>query len=382
MSLARHNVMGFEVIVVGGGPGGSTTAWRLARAGLRVLVLDAAVFPRVKICAGWVTPEALGDLEIDPEKYPLTIKPFEACVLEFEGARHETAWSSAASFGIIRREFDHYLLERAAAAGADVRWGIRVTSVEQRPDAVAVATERGRFEAPLIVGAGGHRCPVAHALGEISEREEVVAAQESETRLSPEWVERLGRFMRAPELYVEPDLRGYGWYFPKQDFLNIGIGCTGANDGSLPRRRDALVATLRTNGRLPAAMPIEPFKGHAYVVRRRAPRRLAGPRFMLVGDAAGLARDLSGEGIGPAIRSGLLAATAAEAFVRRGVPLEGYVREIETLYGRGEPGWLGRQLDRLPAGLARLAVRVVLGLGLARRRIVFDGIFGMKEAES
>ena len=382
MSLARHNVMGFEVIVVGGGPGGSTTAWRLARAGLRVLVLDAAVFPRVKICAGWVTPEALGDLEIDPEKYPLTIKPFEACVLEFEGARHETAWSSAASFGIIRREFDHYLLERAAAAGADVRWGIRVTSVEQRPDAVAVTTERGRFEAPLIVGAGGHRCPVAHALGEISEREEVVAAQESETRLSPEWVERLGRFMRAPELYVEPDLRGYGWYFPKQDFLNIGIGCTGANDGSLPRRRDALVATLRTNGRLPAAMPIEPFKGHAYVVRRRAPRRLAGPRFMLVGDAAGLARDLSGEGIGPAIRSGLLAATAAEAFVRRGVPLEGYVREIETLYGRGEPDWLGRQLDRLPAGLARLAVRVVLGLGLARRRIVFDGIFGMKEAES
>ena len=382
MSLARHNVMGFEVIVVGGGPGGSTTAWRLARAGLRVLVLDAAVFPRVKICAGWVTPEALGDLEIDPEKYPLTIKPFEACVLEFEGARHETGWSSAASFGIIRREFDHYLLERAASAGADVRWGIRVTSVEQRPDAVAVTTERGRFEAPLIVGAGGHRCPVAHALGEISEREEVVAAQESETRLSPEWVERLGRFMRAPELYVEPDLRGYGWYFPKQDFLNIGIGCTGANDGSLPRRRDALVATLRTNGRLPAAMPIEPFKGHAYVVRRRAPRRLAGPRFMLVGDAAGLARDLSGEGIGPAIRSGLLAATAAEAFVRRGVPLEGYVREIETLYGRGEPGWLGRQLDRLPAGLARLAVRVVLGLGLARRRIVFDGIFGMKEAES
>ena len=382
MSFARHNVMGFEVIVVGGGPGGSTTAWRLARAGLRVLVLDAAVFPRVKICAGWVTPEALGDLEIDPEKYPLTIKPFEACVLEFEGARHETAWSSAASFGIIRREFDHYLLERAAAAGADVRWGIRVTSVEQRPDAVAVTTERGRFEAPLIVGAGGHRCPVAHALGEISEREEVVAAQESETRLSPEWVERLGRFMRAPELYVEPDLRGYGWYFPKQDFLNIGIGCTGANDGSLPRRRDALVAALRTNGRLPAAMPIEPFKGHAYVVRRRAPRRLAGPRFMLVGDAAGLARDLSGEGIGPAIRSGLLAATAAEAFVRRGVPLEGYVREIETLYGRGEPDWLGRQLDRLPSGLARLAVRVVLSLGLARRRIVFDGIFGMKEAES
>ncbi len=372
--------MTYDAIVVGGGPGGSTTAWRLARAGVRTLVLDAAVFPRVKICAGWVTPAALADVEIDPEIYPRTIQPFTACRLAFAGARHETRWDRPASYGILRREFDHHLLERAAAAGADVRCGVRVGEVAVTREGARVVTARGEFEAPVVVGAGGHRCPVARALGGISEREEVVVAQESETQLTPAQRAGLTRFLDAPELYVEPDLRGYGWYFPKGDWVNIGIGCTGGSDGSLPQRREALVQALRASGRLPADLPIEPFKGHAYVVRRQAPRRLSGPRFCLVGDAAGLARDLSGEGIGPAIRSGRLAAEAVSAFLRRGVPLDAYAREVVRLYGRGEPVWLGRRLARLPDAVARTAVRLVLGAGAVRRRIVFDTIFGMKEA--
>ncbi len=374
--------MDHDVIVVGGGPGGSTAAWRLALAGLRPLVLDAAVFPRVKICAGWVTPEALRDLEIDPDKYPLTIQPFDRCVLAFSGARHETGWRRPTSYGIIRREFDHYLLERAAAVGADVRWGFRVSAVTERADRVRVETDRGAFEAPMVIGAGGHRCPVARALGEVSEREEIVVAQESETRLTPEWTERLGPFLGAPELYLEPDLRGYGWYFPKRDFINIGVGCTQGEDGSLPRRRDALVAALRASGRMPEGMPVEPFKGHAYVVRRQAPRRLSGARFCLVGDAAGLARDLSGEGIGPAIHSARLAAEAVTTFLRHGTPLDDYARSIVARYGSGEPSWLQRRLSGLPESLARLGVRVLLGSPAARRRIVFDSIFGMREVMS
>src|SRR5215831_7511915 len=119
-----------DALIVGGGPAGSTCARVLRRAGLDVLVLDAAVFPRDKVCAGWITPQVVTELALDVDDYRRgrtfqSINAFRVGVIDGRGDT-KTAYGRAVSFGIRRCEFDHYLLQRS---GARIRAGTRVTSL-------------------------------------------------------------------------------------------------------------------------------------------------------------------------------------------------------------------------------------------------------------
>ena len=91
-----------DAIVVGGGPAGSSCAWKLREAGLDVIVLDRAKFPRCKLCAGWVTPEALSDLELDPRDYPLSLMTFDELHLNWRAltVRLKTRSQKLAIFSI------------------------------------------------------------------------------------------------------------------------------------------------------------------------------------------------------------------------------------------------------------------------------------------
>ena len=101
-----------DAIVVGGGPAGSTCAWKLRHAGLDVIVLDKAAFPRLKLCAGWVTPKVLRDLELAPEDYPHGLLTFETLRLHWGLLSISHA---ARQHSIRRTEFDAFLLERSGA---------------------------------------------------------------------------------------------------------------------------------------------------------------------------------------------------------------------------------------------------------------------------
>jgi geranylgeranyl reductase family protein len=291
-----------DVLVVGGGPAGSTCAWRLVQAGFDVLVVDKAQFPRHKSCAGWITPPVFDALQIPAGEYGASqsLQPITGFRTGLIGGRPiETRYGRTVSYAIRRTEFDAYLLRRSGAA---LRLGCRVTSLRRAADGW-VANDA--FQAPVLIGAGGHFCPVARALNAPAPASSVVAARDVECQLDAVQDAACPVDAKTPEIYLDRDLCGYGWIVRKGSVLNVGYGRLGA--GSLAAHVAAFVEDVQALGRLPAGTPMD-WPGHAYLLRETTARVPVGDRVLLVGDAAGLARGCSGEGIRPAIESGLAAA--------------------------------------------------------------------------
>ncbi len=292
-----------DALIVGGGPAGSSCAWELSRHGLDVTVMDKAAFPRDKVCAGWITPAVVRALQLDTDAYAAerVLQPITAFRTGLiDGRELETRYPDTVSYGIRRREFDDYLLQRS---GARLLPGQPVESMERRGSQWLV---NGAVTTPLVIGAGGHFCPVARYLGaKLGAGEPAVAAKEIEFEMNPQ--QRNDCRVRAdmPELYFCRDLKGYGWCFRKGDYLNIGLGREGSH--GLKEHLEGFCAFLRQRGRIPEDIP-DRFHGHAYLLHGHAPRKLLDDGVLLIGDAAGLAYPQSGEGIRPAVESGLLAA--------------------------------------------------------------------------
>lgn len=358
-----------DVVVVGGGPAGSTLARWLVPRGLDVVVLDRRRFPRDKVCGGWITPAVVETLELDLTDYARgrvlqPIHAFRVCLLGSPdvGTRRSP---TALSYGIRRREFDDYLLRRS---GARVRDGEPLAELT-RDEAAGEWVVNGQIRSPLIVGAGGHFCPVAERLGSTTgPREEAVTAQELEFEMTPAQREACTVKPDVPELYYCRDLRGYGWAFRKGDVLNVGLGRKDPH--GLPRHVAAFRELLIERHKLAPDAPPK-FRGHVYHTRGGAGRELHGDGFLLVGDAAGLAYPESGEGIRPAVESSILAAQvvlAARGDYRR-EKLAPYRDRIRRRFGaRSErPGFAGA----LPLAARRfLAGRLLAAPWLARRIVV------------
>ena len=322
-----------DVIVVGAGPAGSSAALRLAQAGLDVLVLEKARFPREKVCGDGLTPRAVKALT--GMGIPMAPadgwRPTNGVRMVAGRARLEVAWpelSSYPGYGLVRgREaFDETLARHAQKAGADQREGMTVTGplLDERTGRIAGVTARPadrdpgndddqarRFRARLVVAADGNSSRLSVSMGLRRREDRPLAVAVRTYYTSP----------RHADDYLEVwlDLRdgrrllpGYGWIFPMGDGTsNVGLGLLNTSAG---RRNIDCRALLR---RWLAAMPAEfrlaedsrtqPVRGAALPMGfNRIPLYTNG--LLLTGDAAGLVNPFTGEGIAYALESGEIAA--------------------------------------------------------------------------
>lgn len=287
-----------DVIIVGGGPAGAACAWRLREHKIKCLILDQSVFPRGKPCAGWITPTVFKLLKINPDTYPASLTQFKSFQVSLRGVKFRLP---TLQYAIRRIEFDAWLLSYAGFQPIHHK----VEGIEEINEGYLID---GQYRSKFLVGAGGTHCPVrrtffnhvraSHTQGLILAKEEEFVYPYSDDRCHL-W-------------FFEGGLPGYAWYVPKAGgYLNVGIGGSAAwiksKGKTLNKYWQGFIVKLDKLG-LVRGHPFNP-KGYSYYLRGNSPRLCQGDVF-LVGDSLGLATLDMGEGIGPAIQSGILAADA------------------------------------------------------------------------
>lgn len=318
-----------DVIVVGGGPAGSVSAWLLAERGHRVLLLDKARFPRHKACSEYVNPAGarlLAALGLAGELEALGAHRMEAMLIHAPGghrflADFGVAEPGSTAIGLSRFRLDSLLLNRAREAGVEVREGVHVRDILVANGSVqgveaTVDGARVILRAPLTIGADGRHGVVARALGLDSplrwpRRTGLVAHYRGVTGLGS-W----------GEMHVAPARQGYAGLAPLEEGLtNVAFVTASAAVANRPGSLEAFFAEGLSG--IPAVASRLAGAERAGGIRGIGPmahcaRKVFGDGFMLVGDAASFLDPFTGDGIHEALRGATLLAPVADSALRAG----------------------------------------------------------------
>lgn len=330
----------FDAVIVGAGPAGARLGELLARRGLRVAILERRRMPRNKVCGGGLSRKTIDLLGFDLG--PVARQEIRGAVLAFgnrEGIVKEPEFSA---YTVVRSEFDALLAARARVAGAEIFEGAAFQDAQELPEWIQVETSGGAFRGKLLFAADGAASAVRNRLFG-KELVQSVPALEAIVRAGERQIARLAD--RAVfDFGVVPG--GYGWIFPKRDHLNVGVYSPSApRSGAFLRQRlDDFMSRydiLRN--------PLEVrYEGAAIPLRNLSGGFQRG-RTWLLGDAAGLAESLFGEGIYFALKS---AALAAQAVAEEG--LSASSRRYSALLRREllpelqAARWMARLIYRFP----------------------------------
>ncbi|RMB25242.1 geranylgeranyl reductase family protein [Haloplanus aerogenes] len=303
----------YDVVVVGGGPGGSTAAYQLQQFGHDVLLIDRETFPRDKLCGGLITYKTLRLLDrvFDESESHLV----DEGILNF-GADEYAAYfnddlvlrdSIDVPFYFAKRfEYDEFLHDRAVEAGVDTHLGDGVSRIDIEGSTVET-TDGETFTADYIVGADGASSRIRSQLADEGlvdtsgwRKNLAIAAEAYVPR------DAIDVDIDYPMLHFGVLDWGYGWVFPNTDRLLVGVGGLNAkNDRGFRRILDDYFDLLGFD------YDPDTVKGHPIPFGNYLDRPAHG-NVLLVGDAAGTVDAITGEGIFYAQRSGELAAWAID----------------------------------------------------------------------
>ena len=358
---------GYDVIVVGAGPAGSTAAKLLADAGRSVLLFDKHRFPRHKPCAAWINvevPRAFPYLFDTPGRIDQTTFYGLTFLSPDLAKRADYEQDEPAGYLVLRDDFDSRLKDVALAAGVEFKEGAEVTGVRDINGVAQVTVADGEvFTAQFVIGADGVNSTVAKTSGlntGWSNRQLVICVNE-DIPCPADIV--AGHFGQKRRIIVSPGyglIAGYGWVFPKRGHVCVGIG------GRVPSTKNVHIIfnnffnDLKRNGYIPSEINWEntdtamnPAGAAAHL---NGGQVLARDRVLLIGDAGGFCVGSSGEGIYPGMLSAREAAgavnaaleggsadTAAESYISAcrkdllsrvsGINVVGMAMIVKTMYG-------------------------------------------------
>ncbi len=317
----------YDAVVAGAGPAGSMLGYWLAEKGVRVAIVEKKRLPRYKACGGGVTRRAMDLLpfsldhviedrvfkaRLSYENRPLFVETFDRPVIAMT----------------MREKLDHFLVQKAVSAGAQLCDGTAVLSVSGQCGDLTVRTSGGNLRTSVVAACDGAFSRTARSLG-LRVRGSFMTAVEGELHYAKPWNHNLYCGTAHFDFGVVP--RGYGWVFPKKDHLSVGIVTL---DGRFSGWKTWFHNYLKLKNAT-GFSHIRPLRGRRIPYSPRPGNVVANDKGLATGDAAGLSDPITGEGIYYAFKSARLAAqTIAEALHEGFHAMERYEARLKESIGR------------------------------------------------
>lgn len=289
----------FDVIIVGAGPAGSSAAYHLARAGLKVAMVDKSNLPRYKSCGGGIIARSNKYIPYD---YGEVVQNYSCEALLSDLTVHKefliTKDAPIVSM-VMRDEFDHFMLKKAIEAGVVFLPEHKVTSIAKNEISLQDGKNNFKLSSTYIIGADG-AFGITTRVTEHYKLVTQIPALEIELRVSTEVFAKFSKTTRFDFGIVE---NGYGWVFPKREHLSIGVLSFTPNKFNLNALLDDYLKLL--------GIDENNYKRHGFKIPiLPQTNNFVYDNIFLIGDAAGFADPITLEGIGTSILSGKIAADA------------------------------------------------------------------------